>query len=207
MFRGLQEFRGCLIVINHSEDEGVQKLNYEGLSEANHSKTNQTPSYQRFIRSKGIPNHQRATSTTSYTVRGAYQILTSHDSTTMDDAERLIWHSQVPLKVSILAWRLLRDRLPTKANLVTHGILSPTAHLCVSDCGEVEIAHHLFISCSTFGSLWTSVDLGRVAPFCNSFGLLAFGLCGRKEIIDCLEVQHAVLIICWTRSRFFRFGG
>ncbi|GAU23281.1 hypothetical protein TSUD_281760 [Trifolium subterraneum] len=43
MFRGLQEFRGCLIVLSHSEDEDVQKLNCEGLSEANHSKTNQTP--------------------------------------------------------------------------------------------------------------------------------------------------------------------
>ncbi|GAU20289.1 hypothetical protein TSUD_337700 [Trifolium subterraneum] len=85
------------------------------------------------------------------------QILTSHDSATTDDAEKLIWHSQVPLNVFILAWRLLRDRLPTKANLVTRGILSPTAHLCVSDCGEVETTHHLFISCSTFGFLWTSV--------------------------------------------------
>ncbi|GAU44809.1 hypothetical protein TSUD_292020 [Trifolium subterraneum] len=59
MFRGLQEFRGCLLVISHSKDEDVQKLNYERLSEANHSKTNQTPSYKRFIRSKGIPSHQR----------------------------------------------------------------------------------------------------------------------------------------------------
>ncbi|MCI85116.1 HcrVf2 protein-like protein, partial [Trifolium medium] len=49
----------------------------------------------------------------------------------MDDAENLIWHSQVHLKVSVFAWRLLRDMLPTKANLVTRGILSPTAHLCV----------------------------------------------------------------------------
>ncbi|GAU10440.1 hypothetical protein TSUD_422840, partial [Trifolium subterraneum] len=52
-----------------------------------------------------------------YTVRGAYQLLTAQDSVTMDDAEKLIWHPQVPLKVSIFAWRLLRDRLPTKANL------------------------------------------------------------------------------------------
>ncbi|GAU33049.1 hypothetical protein TSUD_152040 [Trifolium subterraneum] len=52
MFRGLQEFRGCLLVISHSEDEDVQKLNYEGLSEVNHSKTNQTPSSDWF--SKGV---------------------------------------------------------------------------------------------------------------------------------------------------------
>ncbi|MCH80187.1 hypothetical protein A2U01_0000951 [Trifolium medium] len=85
------------------------------------------------------------------------QLLTSRESATMDDAKSLIWHSHVPLKVSIFAWRLLRDRLPTKANLVTRGILSPTAHFCVSGCGAAESAQHLFISCSTFGSLWALV--------------------------------------------------
>ncbi|PNX65088.1 cysteine-rich receptor-like protein kinase, partial [Trifolium pratense] len=64
-------------------------------------------------------------SDTGFTVRGAYQLLTTLDSVTLDEAEHLIWHPQVPLKVSIFAWRLLRDRLPTKPNLVTRGILSP----------------------------------------------------------------------------------
>jgi hypothetical protein len=71
----------------------------------------------------------------------------------MDDADRLIWHPHVPLKVSIFAWRLLRDRLPKNADLVIRGILPTADHLCVSGCGEVESAHHLFISCGTFGSL------------------------------------------------------
>ncbi|GAU49521.1 hypothetical protein TSUD_407540 [Trifolium subterraneum] len=92
-----------------------------------------------------------------YTVRGAYQLLTSQASATMDDADKLIWHSQVPLKVSIFSWRLLRDRLPTKTNLVARGILFPVVHFCVSGCEAAESAHHLFISCSTFGSLWTLV--------------------------------------------------
>ncbi|GAU14317.1 hypothetical protein TSUD_308770 [Trifolium subterraneum] len=60
-----------------------------------------------------------------YTVRGAYQFLTS--------------------------------QVTHKNKLVTRGILSPAAHFCVSDCGEAESAHHLFISCSTFGSIWTLV--------------------------------------------------
>ncbi|GAU13793.1 hypothetical protein TSUD_83020 [Trifolium subterraneum] len=60
--------------------------------------------------------------------------------------------------VSILAWRLLRDRLPTKANLATRDIITPAAHFCVSGCGDVESAQHLFLSCSTFGSLWSSVQ-------------------------------------------------
>ncbi|GAU37762.1 hypothetical protein TSUD_102790 [Trifolium subterraneum] len=93
-----------------------------------------------------------------YTVRGAYQLLTDQDVAPLDVAAGLIWHSQVPLKVSILAWRLLRDRLPTKANLITRGCLSSVVHHCVSGCGEVESAQHLFLSCNTFGSLWSLVS-------------------------------------------------
>ncbi|GAU27609.1 hypothetical protein TSUD_271500 [Trifolium subterraneum] len=100
-----------------------------------------------------------------YTVQGAYQLLTSYVLATMDDAEKLIWHPQVPLKVSIFVWHLLCDSL-----------------------------------------LLQQVNLGRVAPFFNSFGLLAFGLCGRREIIDCSEAQHVVPINCWTRSSFFLLG-
>jgi hypothetical protein len=73
----------------------------------------------------------------------------------MDDAEKLILHPQVPLQVSI--WHLLRDRLPTKLNLVTRDILSTAAYLCVSGCGEVESANHLFLSCVTFGPFWALV--------------------------------------------------
>ncbi|CAJ2679133.1 unnamed protein product [Trifolium pratense] len=94
---------------------------------------------------------------TGYSVRGAYQLLTSHVSVTMDEADKLIWHPQIPLKVSIFVWRLLRDRLPTKVNLVTRGVLSSTAHSCIFGCGEAETAYHLFISCSTVGSLWDLV--------------------------------------------------
>ncbi|GAU12294.1 hypothetical protein TSUD_142030 [Trifolium subterraneum] len=58
-----------------------------------------------------------------YTVRGAYQLLTAQDVVSLGDTTCLIWHTQVPLKVSILACRLLRDRLPTKANLSSRGII------------------------------------------------------------------------------------
>jgi hypothetical protein len=65
-----------------------------------------------------------------YSVHDAYQILTSQDSVILGEAEDLLWHRQVPLKVSIFAWRLLRDRLPTKSNLVSRGILAPDIHDC-----------------------------------------------------------------------------
>ncbi|GAU47231.1 hypothetical protein TSUD_107670 [Trifolium subterraneum] len=96
---------------------------------------------------------------TGYSVCGAYQLLTSQDSVTLGEVETLIWHKQVPLNVSICAWRLLRDRLPPRANLVSRGIISPEAHFCVSGCGDIETAQHLFFTCGIFGTLWSAVRL------------------------------------------------
>jgi len=92
-----------------------------------------------------------------YSVRGAYYVLTSKDLPRVDSTVEMIWHRQVPLKVSVFAWRLLRDRLPTKSNLIHRGVISPEAGLCVSGCGTLESAQHLFLSCSTFATLWPMV--------------------------------------------------
>jgi hypothetical protein len=66
---------------------------------------------------------------TSYSVWDAYQMLTSQDIVTLGTAEDLIWHRLVPTKVFIFVWRPLCDRLPTKSNLATRGILSPDLSL------------------------------------------------------------------------------
>jgi len=68
-----------------------------------------------------------------------------------------VWHKQVPLKVSICAWGLLQNRLPTKGNLVRGDIIHHEAQLCVSGRSEVEIAHHTFFNCNIFSSLWQLV--------------------------------------------------
>ncbi|GAU43818.1 hypothetical protein TSUD_248070 [Trifolium subterraneum] len=96
-----------------------------------------------------------------YSVRETYQILTSHQSMPLANVEDLIWHKQVPLKVSIFTWILLHNMLPTKVNLANRGITTPEAQSCVAGCGALESAQHLFISCNTFGSLWLSVRSWR----------------------------------------------
>ncbi|GAU39107.1 hypothetical protein TSUD_320820 [Trifolium subterraneum] len=94
---------------------------------------------------------------------GLYFLL-SHCRLTLqiDDYGIQIWMADilfaVPLKVSILAWRLLRDRLPTKANMISRGILPVEDHHCVFGCGAVDSAQHVFLSCSTFRSLWSLVS-------------------------------------------------
>jgi len=88
-----------------------------------------------------------------YTVRGAYYILTSQVQLLGDDKGDLVWHKYVPVKVSFLAWRLLRDRLPTKDNLLQRGVLQQTVLQCVTGCGDTETASHLFFHCKNFGTL------------------------------------------------------
>ncbi|PNX87549.1 hypothetical protein L195_g043640, partial [Trifolium pratense] len=42
-------------------------------------------------------------------------------------------------------------------NLTQRGIITPESQSCIAGYGGIESAHHLFISCSTFGSLCSSV--------------------------------------------------
>ncbi|MCI08555.1 heat-shock protein, partial [Trifolium medium] len=149
-----------------------------------------------------------------YTVRGAYQLLTSQVSAIMDEVKDLIWHTQVPLKVSIFAWRQLRDRLPTKTNLVTRGILSQEAHFCASGCRAVESSQHLFISCSTFGSLWalvrswigfSSVDPISLRDHFVQFTYLVGGLRARRSFLQLIWLT--CVWIMWTERNHILFRG
>jgi len=62
----------------------------------------------------------------------------------LDTSTTLIWHKQVSLKVSIFAWRLLRDRLHSKSNLVARNIIPSNAQYCVTACGGVADHSTLF---------------------------------------------------------------
>jgi hypothetical protein len=95
-----------------------------------------------------------------YTVHGVYDMLTSQAQQQVNQNLELIWHKQVPLKVSILAWRLLKNRLPTKSNLADRGVISVEDRLCVTGCGHVEDTNHMFLSCPIFGVLWQWCDNG-----------------------------------------------
>ncbi|GAU50551.1 hypothetical protein TSUD_281250 [Trifolium subterraneum] len=148
-----------------------------------------------------------------YTVRGAYALLTAQVSVTTDDTEKLIWHSQVPLKVSIFAWRLLRDRLPTKANLVTRGILPQAAGFCVSGCETIESSQHLFASCSIFGSIWalvrswigiTAVDPISLRDHFVQFTYSAGGSRARRSFLQLIWLTCGWVVWTERNHRLFR---
>jgi len=54
----------------------------------------------------------------AFSVRSLYNFLTLQPPAEQPDDASSIWHKDVPLKVVLFAWCLIRDRLPTKDNLL-----------------------------------------------------------------------------------------
>jgi hypothetical protein len=92
-----------------------------------------------------------------YSVRMAYRFLITSVETADRPQVPDIWHSHIPSKVSVFVWRLLRNRLPTKDNLLRRRVLSHNEVACVAGCGNRETAKHLFLDCDFFGSLWSHI--------------------------------------------------
>jgi hypothetical protein len=57
----------------------------------------------------------------------------------------------------MLAWRLFRNRLPTRDNLASCNVIQQDVAFCVIVCGEAESAKHLVLSCPVFAPLWNSI--------------------------------------------------
>ena len=89
-----------------------------------------------------------------YTVGNGYKMLMSDQTDeNQDDAFTELWKVKVPSKVSFFAWRLIRDRLPTKINLCKRNV-EINDLTCPSCTYKEEDAAHLFFSCSKIMPLW-----------------------------------------------------
>ena len=89
-----------------------------------------------------------------YTAKSAYSVPWGEVSSEhQDGAFKELWNLKLPPKIVIFAWRLIRDRLPTKSNLRRR-------HIEIDDstcpfCRSVEeTAAHLFFHCSKITPLW-----------------------------------------------------
>ncbi|KAL5160110.1 Protein PHYLLO, chloroplastic [Glycine soja] len=58
-----------------------------------------------------------------------------------------LWKIKIPSKFAVFAWRLLRDRLPTKKNLHSR-------QMQIQDIGAEEEASHLFFHCIKIQPIW-----------------------------------------------------
>ncbi|KAL5127649.1 putative ribonuclease H protein [Glycine soja] len=90
----------------------------------------------------------------SYSTKSGYDLIrreltgANHDSDFVD-----LWKLKIPTKAAMFAWRLIRDRLPTRMNLRRRQVLVNDS-MCPL-CGlQEEEAAHLFFSCSKSLLLW-----------------------------------------------------
>jgi len=102
-----------------------------------------------------------------YSLRGEYRFLTTNDALSDREVTIDFWHKNIPSKVSLFAWRLLRNILPTKDNLARRSILQNDDLACVDDCGNAEMTHHLFIQCAFSDIIWQHVRVWLDIDCCS----------------------------------------
>ena len=90
----------------------------------------------------------------SYSTKSGYDLIrreltgANHDSDFVD-----LWKLKISTKAAMFAWRLIRDKLPTRMNLRRRQVLVNDS-VCPL-CGlQEEEAAHLFFSCSKSLPLW-----------------------------------------------------
>jgi hypothetical protein len=60
---------------------------------------------------------------------------------------KFVWLKLVLLKFSIFAWRLFRNRVPTKDNLFHRRIIATNDQGYTANYGEQKDVDHLFVKC------------------------------------------------------------
>jgi len=131
-----------------------------------------------------------------YTVSGTYRFLTTVDDQVVAGSLHDVWQKLVPTKVSLFAWRLLQDRIPTRANLARRRVIQPIDNVCVGGCGSVETAEHLFIRCDVFRSVWYSVCLWICIP-CVFPGAVMDHFFQFVHMVGLPRTSHYFLKVIW----------
>jgi hypothetical protein len=98
-----------------------------------------------------------------FTVNSCYKMLIqSSNMASLDpnvlDAIQNLWKNDVPTKVNIFGWRLLLDKLPTRAALQHRGILHNLNELACTFCFRLlEDSSHVFFNCPFATKVWQAI--------------------------------------------------
>jgi len=125
--------------------------------------------------------------TTMFTVKLAYSIL--RDVCQGEKREMYIgfWRLKAQPSAHLLAWRVLEDKIATKANLVRRGI-GVITNIC-SMCGEEEeTTSHLFCTCRIAWLVWAKchewVGMASMSHRNSKNHLLIFRMSGVTESVN-----------------------
>ncbi len=67
-----------------------------------------------------------------------------------------IWNKWVPEKINIFMWRVLRNGLPTRANLATRWVQIESIY-CPIRYDNIEILDHYLLRCRQAAELWKRI--------------------------------------------------
>ena len=109
-----------------------------------------------------------------YTVRSGYRALKGALEIADADCFRVVWDLKISGKAKIFGWRAMLDRLPSRVNLETRGVIM-SCNLCPLCRKEMETLQHLLITCEVAQRLWIKCDSwagitsarNNVIHFCN----------------------------------------
>jgi len=88
-----------------------------------------------------------------FIVKSTYSLLTNQDTGPSSDVFSLLWKTKAVPKVMITAWRILLDKIPTRRNLESRGIIVNSS-LCVLCNMAEETTQHLFLDCIFVHHVW-----------------------------------------------------
>ncbi|XP_058756806.1 uncharacterized protein LOC131630029 [Vicia villosa] len=97
-------------------------------------------------------------SSSCFSVKSCYILLNQNSvvvpSVGLMESLRCNWKAALPSKVQIFGWRLLRDRIPTRRQLLNRNIISLQQEVrCVFCEGQIEDSGHIFLQCPMLVSL------------------------------------------------------
>jgi len=97
----------------------------------------------------------------------------------------------------MIAWRLFRDRLPTKDNLFRRGVIAIDARLCVGCCGLLESSAHLFLHCNIFGEVWHFIH--RWLDVCSVLQSVSADHLNQFSFVrgNCSKVRQSIMHLIW----------
>jgi len=102
------------------------------------------------------------------------------------------------MKVSLLAWRLFRNRLSTKDNLFIRGIIQQDSQLCMGGCEELESTNHLFSKCSFFNfvlHVYNWIGISTMEPYSIFDHIVQFFRLSHNN-----KIRRSILQIIWFSS-------
>ncbi|CAI8593264.1 unnamed protein product [Vicia faba] len=82
-------------------------------------------------------------------VKEAYSVIIEDITNVRIEDRKLVvvWNNLIPLKVSTLVWRIWKNRIPLRDNLVSRGILVVSQNSCPHGCGREENVANIFFEC------------------------------------------------------------